>query len=147
MQFNDTTDGLYPNNLPDADKGKPLTSLSGILRAGREGIIITADDRPFSGESQATAAGTESAPEPSASIPAPPLMGLGEIMFFMFIGGIILNVMPCVFPVIGLKIMGFVQLGGGNGKNTGPLTYLRTGHPDFFLDHYCHSDCAESEHV
>ncbi len=51
MQFNDTTDGLYPNNLPDADRGKPLTSLSGILRAGREGIIITADDRPFSGES------------------------------------------------------------------------------------------------
>lgn len=147
MQFNDTTDGLYPNNLPDADKGKPLTSLSGILRAGREGIIITADDRPFSGESQATAAGTESAPESSASIPAPPLMGLGEIMFFMFIGGIILNVMPCVFPVIGLKIMGFVQLGGGNGKSPGPLPYLRTGHPDFFLDHYCHSDCAESEHV
>ncbi len=36
MQFNDTTDGLYPNNLPDADKGKPLTSLSGILRAGRK---------------------------------------------------------------------------------------------------------------
>ncbi len=116
MQFNDTTDGLYPNNLPDADRGKPLTSLSGILRAGREGIIITADDRPFSGESQSTAAGTESAPEPSASIPAPPLMGLGEIMFFMFIGGIILNVMPCVFPVIGLKIMGFVQLGGGERK-------------------------------
>lgn len=120
MQFNDTTDGLYPNNLPDADKGKPLTSLSGILRAGREGIIITADDRPFSGESQATAAGTESAPEPSASIPAPPLMGLGEIMFFMFIGGIILNVMPCVFPVIGLKIMGFVQLGGGERKKYWP---------------------------
>lgn len=43
-------------------------------------------------------------------------MGLGEIMFFMFIGGIILNVMPCVFPVIGLKIMGFVQLGGGERK-------------------------------
>lgn len=43
-------------------------------------------------------------------------MGLGEIMFFMFIGGIILNVMPCVFPVIGLKIMSFVQLGGGERK-------------------------------
>ena len=68
MQFNDTTDGLYPNNLPDADRGKPLTSLSGILRAGREGIIITADDRPFSGESQATAAGTESARDMAASV-------------------------------------------------------------------------------
>ena len=68
MQFNDTTDGLYPNNLPDADRGKPLTSLSGILRADREGIIITADDRPFSGESQSTAAGTESARDMAASV-------------------------------------------------------------------------------
>ena len=41
-------------------------------------------------------------------------------MFFMFIGGIILNVMPCVFPVIGLKIMGFVQLGGGERKKCWP---------------------------
>lgn len=116
MQFNDTTDGLYPNNLPDADKGKPLGSLSGILRAGKEGIHITADNRPFTGEERSTEAGPEAAPASSASAAAPPLMGLGEIMFFMFIGGIILNVMPCVFPVIGLKIMGFVQLGGGERK-------------------------------
>ena len=107
MQYNDTTDGLYPNNVPDADKGKPLASLSGILRAGNEGVSLTADSRPFSEGAQA---GTQTSSSPDA---APPLMGLGEIMFFMFIGGIILNVMPCVFPVIGLKIMCFVQLGGG----------------------------------
>ena len=29
-----------------------------------------------------------------------------------FIGGMILNLMPCVFPVIGLKIMGFVEQAG-----------------------------------
>lgn len=111
MQYNDTTDGLYPNNLPETDKGKPLTSLSGILRAGNQGVSVTANGAPFS---SATAA---AAPETALSpIPAPPVMGLGEIMFFMFIGGIILNVMPCVFPVIGLKIMSFVQLGGGERK-------------------------------
>lgn len=112
MQYNDTTDGLYPNNLPDADKGRPLARLSGILRAGNEGINVTAENAPSF--SNTAAAAVPDAPLSPAA--APPGMGLWEIMFFMFIGGIILNVMPCVFPVIGLKIMGFVQLGGGDRK-------------------------------
>ncbi len=32
----------------------------------------------------------------------------------MLLGGLILNLMPCVFPVIGLKIMGFVQQAGAD---------------------------------
>ncbi|MEN9535530.1 MAG: hypothetical protein RIR37_803, partial [Verrucomicrobiota bacterium] len=32
----------------------------------------------------------------------------------MFLGGLLLNLMPCVFPVIGLKIMGFVQQAGAD---------------------------------
>lgn len=62
MQYNDTTDGLYPNNLPEADKGKPLASLSGILRAGKEGVSITADNRPFSEGAQAAATAAEASP-------------------------------------------------------------------------------------
>lgn len=34
----------------------------------------------------------------------------------MLLGGLILNLMPCVFPVIGLKIMGFVQQAGENRR-------------------------------
>lgn len=34
------------------------------------------------------------------------------ILGAMFLGGMILNLMPCVFPVIGLKIMGFVNQAG-----------------------------------
>ena len=34
----------------------------------------------------------------------------------MFLGGLILNLMPCVFPVIGLKIMGFVQQAGSDRR-------------------------------
>jgi thiol:disulfide interchange protein DsbD len=34
----------------------------------------------------------------------------------MMLGGLILNLMPCVFPVIGLKIMGFVQQAGADRK-------------------------------
>lgn len=34
------------------------------------------------------------------------------IMFSAFLGGIILNIMPCVFPVLGIKIVGIVQQAG-----------------------------------
>lgn len=38
-------------------------------------------------------------------------------MFGAFLGGMILNLMPCVFPVLGLKVMGFVkQAGSDPGK-------------------------------
>ena len=33
-------------------------------------------------------------------------------LLFAFVGGAILNLMPCVFPVLGIKVMGFVKQGG-----------------------------------
>jgi thiol:disulfide interchange protein DsbD len=38
-------------------------------------------------------------------------------LFLAFFGGLILNLMPCVFPVLGIKILGFVnQAGHSRGK-------------------------------
>jgi thiol:disulfide interchange protein DsbD len=37
---------------------------------------------------------------------------LGGVLLLAFVGGLILNLMPCVFPVLGLKVMGFVQQAG-----------------------------------
>lgn len=34
---------------------------------------------------------------------------LWQMLLYAFLGGLILNIMPCVFPVIALKILGFVQ--------------------------------------
>ena len=39
-----------------------------------------------------------------------------NILGFAFMGGIILNLMPCVFPVLGLKIMSFVKQAGEDSK-------------------------------
>lgn len=47
----------------------------------------------------------------SASAPAP-VRGIFTFLLFGFIGGIILNLMPCVLPVISLKIFGFIQQAG-----------------------------------
>lgn len=38
---------------------------------------------------------------------------LWQILLALFVGGLILNLMPCVFPVIGLKVMSFVDMAGG----------------------------------
>jgi thiol:disulfide interchange protein DsbD len=50
--------------------------------------------------------------------PTPPLP-LGKffpVLLGMFLGGLVLNLMPCVFPVIGIKILGFVQQSGQDRK-------------------------------
>lgn len=38
--------------------------------------------------------------------------GLNHILLLAFIGGIILNLMPCVLPVVSLKVLQFVQMKG-----------------------------------
>jgi thiol:disulfide interchange protein DsbD len=49
----------------------------------------------------------------AATAPAPaPASGLAKFLLFGFLGGFILNLMPCVLPVISLKIFGFIQHAG-----------------------------------
>ncbi len=38
--------------------------------------------------------------------------GIGGTLVLAFLGGLILNLMPCVFPVLGIKILGFVNQAG-----------------------------------
>jgi thiol:disulfide interchange protein len=63
-------------------------------------------------------AGPEAAPPQAADSP-PPSSPNGQtalplVLVYAFLGGLILNVMPCVLPVIGLKVMAFVQQAGEN---------------------------------
>ncbi len=46
--------------------------------------------------------------------------GIAKALLFAFLGGLILNLMPCVLPVLSLKVLGFVkQAGEGRGKAFG----------------------------
>src|SRR5205085_11443195 len=50
---------------------------------------------------------------PSVSMASPPMPdAFWKYLLFGFIGGFILNLMPCVLPVISLKIFGFIQHAG-----------------------------------
>ena len=55
---------------------------------------------------------TSAQPSSEVSAPAPSPHGLFTILWSAFLGGLILNLMPCVLPVIALKIFGFVQQAG-----------------------------------
>lgn len=83
---------------PKGGKPPKVERLEGILTIGKESYQI---DQEF-GKAAA------------APVSFGKLMG---ILGGMFLGGMILNLMPCVFPVIGLKIMSFVQQAGENRRH------------------------------
>ncbi|HEY1123580.1 MAG TPA: protein-disulfide reductase DsbD domain-containing protein, partial [Haloferula sp.] len=81
---------------------------------GREIAGILVAKNAIAGDSKVVAI----PPTQIGKAPAAPL-SLGKflpILGGMLLGGLILNLMPCVFPVIGLKIMGFVQQSGQDRK-------------------------------
>jgi thiol:disulfide interchange protein DsbD len=41
---------------------------------------------------------------------------VGVALLFALVGGILLNLMPCVFPVLGIKVLGFVKHAHGDAK-------------------------------
>lgn len=97
-----------------------LTSASGWNAAGTEpGLRV---DVPFGAASTAAAtasapgSGGGAAPAGGAASAAPATGSLGGTLFLAFIGGLILNLMPCVFPVLGIKILGFVRQAGSDRK-------------------------------
>jgi len=42
---------------------------------------------------------------------------LGWILFSAFLGGLILNLMPCVFPILSIKLLSLVKQSGADAKN------------------------------
>ena len=86
--------------IPLESAPKDLSSMAGLVVFAQQ---PNGDDR--------AAWQITSAPALSASRPAP-ARGIFTFLLFGFLGGIILNLMPCVLPVISLKIFGFVQQAG-----------------------------------
>jgi thiol:disulfide interchange protein DsbD len=86
--------------VPLESAPKNLSSLAGLVVFAQQ---PNGDDR--------AAWQITNAPAVSASRPAP-ARGIFTFLLFGFLGGIILNLMPCVLPVISLKIFGFVQQAG-----------------------------------
>ncbi len=70
------------------------------------GVLITETGDQTQGFEVKTLVGESSA---AGDAIATQTQSLWRMLLYAFIGGLILNIMPCVFPVIALKIFGFVQ--------------------------------------
>jgi thiol:disulfide interchange protein DsbD len=68
-----------------------------------------------------TGAETNSA---AAALPPTPALGFGLALAFALFGGALLNLMPCVFPILSLKLLGFAgHAHDGRGLLAGGLAY------------------------
>ncbi len=96
-----------------------LVSKNGFSPTGPKTAVI---DEPFVVKEPVKAAANTAAPA-NGGDGAPPSTGensgaqpasLLGTLFLAFLGGLVLNLMPCVFPVLGIKIMGFVNQSGSD---------------------------------
>ncbi len=114
---NDNADTMYPV-ADESLVGKPLSELKGILRFGdkhcRVDLKLNEGTAPAKGEATAEQPLPAQENTPTLTTSAGSGMTLWALFASLFLGGLILNLMPCVFPVIGLKVMSFVELGGGS---------------------------------
>jgi thiol:disulfide interchange protein DsbD len=105
IQLQRATKDALDNPIPQG------TSFSGILTGPRP--VAVPDTAIAVADTTTTVPNTASASVPTRSLPFSRFL---KILGGMLLGGLILNLMPCVFPVIGLKIMGFVQQAGSERK-------------------------------
>ncbi|MCI5064643.1 thioredoxin family protein [bacterium] len=89
-----------------------LQKSKGLRHTGpREGLLVIRGESTT--ESYAVTVPTqpnEAIPEETSSKDTP--HSLLNILFLAFLGGIILNLMPCVFPVLSIKILSFLEKSG-----------------------------------
>ncbi len=96
--------------LRDPEKRKAITEIPGVL------VLAS---------SQAYEVTLRAGPVPAASvIVAAADLGLGQAILFAVLGGLILNLMPCVFPILSMKALALIQAGHTDRPWTDGIAYL-----------------------
>ncbi|HEY0112658.1 MAG TPA: thioredoxin family protein [Allosphingosinicella sp.] len=88
--------------------GGGLTGIPGLLKIGDgQGLLLTAKPGPVPAAGKPIGAGAEAG------------AGAGVILAALagaIIGGLLLNIMPCVFPILSLKALSLAKAGGDEGS-------------------------------
>jgi thiol:disulfide interchange protein DsbD len=92
-----------------------FTRVAGVVTAsqGFAGQRAATVDAPLTGSIVAAPAKPALAVVPLPLAADSEALPLGLALAFAFVGGVLLNLMPCVFPVLSLKVLGFAMHGGG----------------------------------
>ena len=110
------------------------TKLEGVLiltkgggEGARTGYTVSAARGPDSASAGGLFDHTDAAGQVNSGIAAAASGGVsgsaGIAVLFAFLGGIILNLMPCVFPVLALKALSFAKAADGGHRQQG-IAYL-----------------------
>ncbi len=114
------SDGSLVIDLPvSSHLTTPPTRLTGVLRIEGNpatGLIIDTPIEPgetaLTDDPGASTLGVTRATSETAVV----VDTLAGTLALAFVGGLILNLMPCVFPVLGIKILGFVNQAGADRR-------------------------------
>jgi len=102
----------YVLTLPVAYQLAPgFTRVAGVVSAsnGLGGAKVATIDVPLSGS---VVAGPKPVDAPAPALAIPPAAASMSLLFAAvaaFLGGMILNLMPCVLPVLSIKVLGFAE--------------------------------------
>lgn len=108
--------GVSPELFPLPGEGQavghpvstPPDAVRIAVNGGFRGVLVVGEGR----DRRAWYVQSPPAGEATAVREAPAGPGLWAALFYGFLGGLILNLMPCVLPVISLKIFGFIRQAG-----------------------------------
>lgn len=106
------TDGGYRLEMTPSANPAEAETLAGVLVVeGDSGpVAVRVEARP-----EALTAALPAGQPVEAGRAAKPTPGLALALALAFLGGMILNLMPCVLPVLSLKVMSFVRHAGDRG--------------------------------
>lgn len=103
-----TKDRVSLSLLPDASQHAPLWQVP------LSGVVVLEDK---AGERSAMQVFAQPV-TPVASPMPPPFTapGIAKVLLFALLGGVILNLMPCVFPVLAMKALSLARMGGAGRR-------------------------------
>ena len=107
----------YPVMQHDVTVPLPPASAQQLAAANASFIAIPASTAVTTGDDNAS----RSLP------PAPSRAGLFGVLLLALLGGLVLNLMPCVLPVLALKVLGLAQGGGGRSQARRHALYYTAG--------------------
>lgn len=101
---------VWTLTVPKSENNTQASFLKGILQTNDGWLVDNNRVKAFNVNLQVQQDASNHPPK--LAVGGDAQYGTLTLLLFAFLGGLILNVMPCVFPVIGIKIMGFVQQAG-----------------------------------
>ena len=113
-----TFTGVLLNDVDAPTRGVQLTlalqSQSPAIASRLLALLEGADAVTSGGAPLPTSTGVSTGVAAVNSVTAAADMGVALALLLAFVGGLVLNLMPCVFPVLSIKILAFVERGGNS---------------------------------